>query len=455
MSSLLRGTSSLCLNAYKILLMSAASFSLATLSPSVCLGRDSGVKATIEAREGYDSNTNRTSDDKISAWETKITPGVAFDSKGVADTFTLAYSPSYVKNHETHAENLDHHLRVSEHAQLVSNWLLELSEKYIQTDDAAENTDTAFLNSTKLKRNRFANNIANLNSTVVFGPNSSLGLGYTNTILENDAEDQADYIRHEPGANLSWQISPQLQTNLSYRYSYGDFDTISTLNPQDPLQPQDIETHTAGISIGVSPTTHSKISVSYQFVGMNFTSQNATPDRESYRVHSGNLRLDQVVTPATSVGLFFGPSRVDRHDSGDDNDYNYGFELNSKLQNGKFLLSGVGGVDQLYFNGTNDGLTIYWSAMSSLNYQLTKNFALAISGSVRRDKFIDQQPKGHETNYAGRLELAYAWQWVSAAISGQYYELKTDSESTTTDKGYDGYRFYCTLSAGKELLRWL
>jgi len=434
--------------------LSVISFALATLTSSPCLARDLGVKGMFEARESYDSNTNRTPDNKVSSWETKIAPTLAFDSKGANDSFLLNYSPSYNINHENHTENINHYLSASEHAHSASNWLLDLSEKYIQTDDAAENTDTALLNSTKLKRNRFSNNIANLHSTVIFGPNTSLGLGYTNTILANDAEDQADYTRHESTASYSWQISPPLQTSISYTYSFGDFDTLSTLTKQDLAQPQDIETHTADISLGFSPTPHSKISASYQYNETNFIAHFDISNREPYKVHSGNLRLDQVVTPTTSFGLFFGPSLVDRQNSEDENDYNYGFELHNKLQNGNLLLSGLGGVDQLYFNGTNDGLTIYWSAMSSLNYQLTEKLALAASASVRHDKFIDQQPKGRETNYHGSLELSYAWQWLTASLAGQYYELKTDTV-TATDAGYNGYRFYCTLSASKELMRWL
>jgi len=264
-----------------------------------------------------------------------------------------------------------------------------------------------------------------------------LELGYRNNILNNDASDLEDSIRHNPYIGLRHCFSPKWFGELTYDYIKGLFD-----------RSDDLLEHRAGSRVTMLPTIHDSVSASYSFSTLNYEGT-----REGYRLHDGMLMWDRRLTPHTGIALNGGASLWDREISSDTWGFRYGLTLRQSLRRFMWSVGGLGGLDEQQFSSTNNGVNgvvRFWSGNANMSYQWMSDLTSRIFCSVRESNFLEQTPEEKEKTYQAGFTTSYAFGPRSSLEMGYTFR---QADSTRNEMDYIDHRVFLQYTIKQELWR--
>lgn len=410
------------------------------LMPEYTHARVNSITGTLSMREGYDSNIYRTKDNEVSGWTTTISPILNITSQGKNDSLSFVYGPGFTRDHEREETKVDQHLDLIGAKNFSQTFRTSLRETYIRTSDTYLQSEVLIdevrlLRPDKTKERLWTNTVF-LQMDYTFAQESVFNLAYTNYILEHTSSGPYnDYIRHNPSTSLTYRLNDFWSVLASYSYIKGDFD-----------ESPDLKTHAPGLQLRYRYSPKTTFFGSYGFNKTDYTGDG----NQDYKYHDVSLGTDHDINPLTNISLSAGFSRTERQ-TNSQNAFNYGLNLTKGLKGGSLSVRGSGGFTQADFDGSDDGLSRYWSIGGSLNYQLTEKSNVNAYARIRHDDYLEQSPSTEEYGYNGGGGFSFLLtRWLT--ISLQYGYLQVDADNSTND--YVDHRFYIALAAAKELWRW-
>lgn len=422
-----------------IIVFIACCLAVATAGPAMA-DRQNTISGSIGLRQGYDSNVNRTEADEIEEWTTSLVPSISVNSKGRRDSLDFTYSPSYKYNYRLDEGSFEHHLALAADRALSDKLLLSLNDSFEKSDDS-----TLFRNemlgtsnqvnlSDNIRRRKYWTNYVNIDNAWQYAPNSSLTYGYTHTIYNADGTSQ-DYQRHAPHIEISNQINQQWTVGVKYTYIVGDFKSS-----------YDSKQHSASGRLTYSLSSHRAIYGQGEYSSTDYSGSGI-----DYYTSGGLLGFTQQIDQNTALDVAAGYSSANRDNGSNSDGFNSSLSFTRRYEKGAFTLSGASGFQDQRFNGEDDGLDKFWTAKSTISYQLTESLSSSIYVLYHNDRYVEQLPEREDDSYeaGGSVNWSFA-RWYTAGIRYVFHKL----DSSLAGFDYDDHQLYLTLSAAKELWKW-
>ncbi len=400
-----------------------------------CHARTTTFTESASLKEEYDSNIYLDSSNPHGSWLSTLLLSSSLVSKGSSDNLNLLYDLGFtVDNDNFDYRRITHKLGLTANKSLSAHLNFRLQESLTRSDDPLDESLDQLL--TRIRgRSRYWVNSAATDLAYEYAKASTLELGYKNDILNNDASDREDSIRHNPYVGLKHRFTPKWLGELTYGYIKGLFD-----------RSDDLFEHKAESKVTMLPTIHDAVSASYSFSTLNYDGSG----REDYRLHDGLLMWDRKLTPHTEIALGSGASLWDREVSGDIWGFRYGLTLQQRLKRFMWSVGGLGGLAEQQFSSTNNGVVRFWSGKGDISYQWMSYLTSRISCSVRENEFLEQIPEEKEKTYQAGLTTSYALSPRSSAEMGYTFR---QADSTLDEMDYIDHRVFLQYTIKQELWR--
>ncbi len=464
-----------------------------SLSGGLVTGIDFSETKYIDIDNELSSSRN-SSKQKLS-----IGPIIIFNSKSRKDQITARYNPSYTHDVKLNNNNWEHDFFLTANRHFTQRLQLNLSEKFIYSDDpsliASDDNNASY----RKDRKRYWTNDFSLGTSYAYGRTNTVEAGYYNRILRNDYTGiggYEDYDRHIADLSLIHHINPFWNITLATSYTRGLFDP-----PSQPLVDSVIEgfesispgitddTDTTNLSNNLSEyradvelkhlfSKRKSVQLRYEF---SRTDYDAILRNNTY-LHNLTIGAEYQYSPRLSLSFGGGPS-YENTDTFDPN-WNYNAHLNIQYdvdRHSKISTYIDKGYDQENFSydnttlGRNQGLTGFWNAKLSFSHALLDNLTTQIFISYReetqenvlygvissvengtdfentdREAFREESVFNRNIYQAGGT-LKYTFQqfWTTS-LSYNYRNQNSD----LINDSFDEHRVYLTLAVQKELLRW-
>ena len=394
-----------------------------------------GFQATftprISVNEEYTDNLFLSDKNTEHDYITTVSPGFTAEILGKNNGASISYSPSHsFYDRYSEKDSWRHNARFSGWAELSKNTRLDISNSFLRTEDPLTDADIVdsqvedetvqIDNTIRKSRNTYYTNSAAVNLTHKFGETDSFKLGYVHSILENDDETIEDNVMHNPSMGLTyWFIPGQLglETNASYRS--GELEISD-----------DFDNWKGSAKLIKSFTRHFKGFVQYAHVYMDYQG-----DGENYQIYDPSIGIDYTIDKDTHLSFSVGYFYQDRVKSKDESGTSINGELGKSwiFKRGSINLTGSSGYDETYFGAENLGFDIFYQAQCNASYGLTKHISSNISGSYRRDKYVNLATERKDnTSIAGMGLTFQPLPWMSVGLNYTYRSV----DSTLDENDY-------------------
>ncbi len=455
---------------------------LYTLVPaSESQARTNSFSASISIREGYDSNPERALEHQEEDLTTTVSPSFDFTSQGRRDNISISYAPGLQysedednsgRSHSSYAD--EHHLLIGVERTFWQNFQLSLSEAFILTNDPylqeyySETPGERGIVSEDVEQRTFWTNAATVSLGWNYSQGSNLTLSYANHVYEQEDDAfEGDYERHNPSINLEQRLSPKWSTTISYGHSKAKFEEASAQETDDPNipeagRPADIENNDAAFGIYFTPTQHTAFLINGSYGNNKFEEALGEDPENDYEVYNGQIGWRQTLGHSIGFELSAGQSTVDWDTDSRPNEdaFSYEGEITKTMDRGSISFGGRGGFEDLYYNGTNDGLSRFWLLETALDYQLQQQLTVNLSGSYRNDTFPSRDEEGNDIKEdLVQVGLGFSYdinRWSSLQLRYSFRQSETDEDSNNdeSDDKYDVHRLFLEVRISKEIWRW-
>ncbi|HID70779.1 MAG TPA: hypothetical protein EYP35_10080 [Desulfobacterales bacterium] len=456
---------------------------------------------------GYDyDETNYDRDDiedslldrNTSQQQVSIGPLFIFETTSSVDSLTFSYNPSFVYDFDDSQSDVDHDLSLSAYRDISRQWRVELSERFVFSDDP-ELLGAETSSDYNRGRRRYWTNELNANSSYTYDVGSTFGAGYTYRILRNDDTGiggYEDYDRHIADLSLAHRINGEWNFSLFTNYTRGLFDPpeqetvtrteiiLEDLSPgiTDRIDTEDLSNdlseYGAGGTLNWIYSTRKTFFVSYDY-SASFYDASLHNDT---KLHNLSFGAQYQHTRRLSFDFGGGPT-YEKTETFDANwDYNAHLNLSYDIAEHSAISAGIEkGFAQENFSSNNNllgrdrGLTEFWNYTLDFTHTLTADLTTTLYGSYRDENqenillgivndiqaennlaSADREAFREESIFTRKIyevggSLSYTFlQWYTAALNYTY--RKQDSE--LAHDSYDEHRVFLTLSFQKELFRW-
>ncbi len=454
-----------------------------------------GVDTSYDFRSrSYKQEGNGFNSDEGDVKKVGIGPTVSVVSQGIFDTLSLYYAPTLFYDYISEDSGVDHRLNLKEERTLSRFWSLTVSDDFIRSDDpsvsSSSSSNTSYAGGSgqplvtsgdQLSRNlsgqTYWTNTAAVQTAYSLSPLSSIGGGYTYSVLRNDqngsgstsqqdAQDYNDYDKHAFFTNYSHGFNQNWRSSLGLNYTRGLYDQAPAGTGNSVGTP-DLDQYGGNIGVDYIQDLNNFFPLKYSYSETQYDGDT----RPGYQAHNGSFGWDHAFDPRTKLAMGAGPSYAKTDGLEGTWGYNGYLNFSRKYEHAAYALM----LDKQYaaqnFTGTdNSGLTDTYSAAAIFSYQYTERLALDAHGRYSWESTFNPQgdyltaadggsasgkstgDTTYDTNiYEVGVGFSYSFaQWYKAGVKYTYYV----SDGNLTGDQYTDHQILFTLSASKELWRW-
>ena len=391
----------------------------------------------ISVSQVYDDNIYLDNINEKSDYLTTVSPGINLTISSLNNSLSLDYAPTWVW-YDKHDENdtvrqagtLGFWQNMAEHLRF------DLTDTYLRTEEPIEETED--VEGVRTSRNTYQRNTGNASLRYQFGPEDTIAFGYRHNLLENEDPTLVDGRIQNPFAVINYWFNVRNGLELDYGFTDANFS-----REDDVMAGDDYTGHATGIQYIYRITPYTRGSIGYNFTNRNFEGLT----EEDYKVHEGSVSFEHAFSPDLSVSIGGGPFIQQNEISDDETGYSYDALLVKRFERGSFTIGGRGGWDEAYLEAERRGFTTYWSANTTLDYQIMEPLSVYGGVSYRQDK--DPADREWETR-RGNSGLRWAFlRWFSLSLDYSY--AVRDDDVNTED--FRVNRVMLLLTASKQL-RW-
>jgi hypothetical protein len=395
------------------------------LTPSVSVG------------ELFDDNIYLDSTNEKSDYITEVSPGLNLNVLSEHSKLELAYAPTFVWYADEDQNNTVRHLgSVSYGQELSQHWRLDLTERYVRSEEPLETTEE--IEGVRSNRNTYERIRGSASLGYLFGPENVLTLGYRHSLLENEDVTLDDGMISRPFANVIYWFNVKNGLEMDYEYTDASFSRDDASIAGD-----DYSGNATGIRYIHRFTPHTSGSIGYDFTTRDFDGFT-----EDYNIHAGAIGFEHAFSPDFSISLEGGYFEV-RNDRSDDEDgITYNASLVKRFERGSITIEGSGGWDEAYLESERRGLTRYWRVGPSFEYRFSEPLSGYVGAYYRQDRrdMDEREWKRWRGNCGLRWEFL---DWLSLSLDYTYNER----DDTVDMDDYAVNKVMLKLTAGK-LFRW-
>ncbi len=408
----------------------------------------------------------------------RVAPLIDISSVTARDEVSFHYSPSFHYDYETYDHDVDHDLSAKFNRFLTRNWQLKLSEKYLLTDAALDQSATKANSSVQLSdntgRRKYRTNDLGFVSEYRYWEDSLFTLGYTYDLLDNiDVKAGSgfqNYDRHEASLSVVHRFDSIWKLTATAKYVRGLYDTVAAEKATTGENiDQDLSEYRASTMLESSLIDHHPLSLTYSYLGIDYDQVN----RDSSFLHDVTAGWRWEVSKDFQITLGGGPSYQVTEGKTGNWGYNANAGLKYTLEHSTFEVTATHGYDWQNFTGTNDnGLLKFSQARIDYQYEILKDLTLRMFTSYRyedQEEIISQRNAAFtvgtttdnqpltETTIINRQRFAigtsagyHFWRWYTLNLSYDY----SLQDSEKANDSYDEHRVVLSLLMEKNLFSW-
>ena len=418
----------------------------------------------------YTDNINLTQTDTESAFVTTVVPGLEAGVSGQTAGLDVTFNPGYTfysndsdKNYWRLNAGLNGFADITQHTKLTvtNNYFLtqDPNPEFLITDVRAGEPGASLDPTVRQGQDKYWRNTFGARVDQQFGQNKSIYAEYQNQILRNDNNVQYEDSNVNTGiAGLTYFFGPKWGTQLEGTYSNVAFEQTNDYAGV-PSSDSDLWGGRFRLIRRFSRATDGWIE--YKYANVKYTSgrvlsvvpgfgQPTIVVNEDYQVHDARVGVDYAIaediTFNANVGWAIKVNDVTDNQEGGV----FNLVLRKAFQRGGFRVEAGAGYDLGSFNTTaqNYGVTRFYRAGATGDYQLFRQLFGDIYGAYRRNKYIDTFPERDEDLYLAGAGIT--WQpvrWGSLRLGYSYRQ----SVSDINENEYTENRILLNLSLSTEL----
>ncbi len=395
---------------------------------------------SLSITEEYDDNIYLTNKNKISSYITMASPSLDFSLLSQHTQLVLEYTPTFVRYSEDNEDSTTRHSGILTFVRdLSEHFRFNLSNTYVKSDDPLEETEEIL--GARDSRNTYQRNTGNVSFSYLFGPQNSLTVGYQNTSLKNEDDDEDDGRAERSYASLTYQINIKNRLELEYEYTREDF-WREHASPSAPAS-DDFYGHRPTIRYIYNFAPHTS-----GILGYNFTTRNFEGVEEDYKVHDSSIGFEHAFSPSHSISAGAGYFIQKNDFSSDESGLTYDLSISRQFEHGNINIGGSGGWDETTLQANATRFTRYWSTNVSAEYQILEPLSAFAIGSFRHDKEDEPNRKYDIIDWNCGLRWTFL-RWFSLSLDYTYAERNDDISA----ESYTDNRVSFTLMASR-LYRW-
>jgi hypothetical protein len=382
----------------------------------------------------YDDNIYLDSASEKSDNIMTLSPGIAMRISSLHRTLSVDYAPAWVWYDKYDQHNTVRHSGTLGFGQdLTQHLRFDLTDTYLKSEEPLEETEE--VEGIRRTRYTYQRNTGSASLRYLYGPESSLGLGYRHFLLKNKDPAIDDGTIQTPFCSITHWFNTKKGLELDYTLTNADF-----YRDDDAEAGNDYTGHATGIRYMHRFTGFTTGSIRYKLTTRNFEG-----NTEDYKVHESALGLEHSFSPDLSLFLEGGFFAQDNETS--DNETGLIFNASligaKRFERGTFTMRSHAGWDEAYLEAERRGFTTYWSADSRLEYQFMERLHGYASGFFRQDR--DTENREWETwRGSSGLSLEF-FRWFYLSLD--YSHIDRDADIDTED--YRANRLMLILSASK------
>ena len=390
---------------------------------------------SLSISEEYSDNIYLTENNEEYDYTTSISPGFNFQVVEKRHGASLSCSPSYV-HYDRFPENDTwrwQNVSFSGWSDLSKHTKLTINDTFVRTEDP-NSKDPGIEEDTTIRRNRepYYTNSSRVGLNHKFSERDNIGVGYLYSFLENTDSDIEDNERHNPSVTYSHKFNPYLSLDTSVSYTKGDFEVSDNFDNWN-----------GSISLANQFTKYLSGSISYSHTVMDYRGDT----EEDYRVYDPSIGISYIIAEDTFLSMNVGYFIQDRKNSDDESGLTLTGNLGKtwEFKRGSINATGSSGYEETYFGSENLGFNRHYGAEASANYRMAKSLTGNISGSFRRNKYINQ-----DDNRTDRVKSAGAGltfnpitiRWLHLSLNYSYSTV----DSTQKENKYDENRVLLSIT---------
>ena len=411
-----------------------------------------------------------TPTDTESAFVTSVVPGFKAGVSGQTAGLNVTFNPGYTFYSNNSDQNywrinagLNGFVDITRHTKLTvtNNYYLtqDPNPEFLVTDVRAGEPGVSVDPTVRQGRDKYWRNTFGARADHQFGQDKSIFAEYRNQILRNDNTDQYEDSNVNTGiAGLTYFFGPKWGTQLEGTYSNRAFEQTQNYVGV-PSSDSDLWGGRFRLIRRFSRTTDGWLE--YRYGNVKYTSGRAlsvVPGdgqptivvNEDYQVHDARVGVDYAIaediTFTADVGWAIKVNDVTDNQEGGV----FNLALRKAFQRGGFRVEAGAGYDLGTFNTTaqNYGVTRFYRAGVTGDYQLFRQLYGDIFGAYRHNKYIDTFPERDEDLYTAGAGIT--WQpvrWGSLRLGYSYRQSKSD----INENEYTENRILLNLSLSTEL----
>ena len=398
------------------------------LTVSHAVGYYATFTPSISISEKYTDNIDLTDNNEEYEYITSVYPGFSFQVFEKRYGAILSYSPSYVyydrfPKNNTWRQNAS----FSGWSDLSKYTKLRISETFVRTEDPVSEEDTTIRKS----REAYYRNSSSLNLNHKFSEHDNIGLGYLYSFLENTDSDIEDNERHNPSITYSHKFNPYFSLDTNISYTRGDFEVSDNFDNWN-----------GSLTLANKFTKYLKGSIRYSHTIMDYKG-----DTEDYKIYDPSIGINYTIAEDTFISLNAGYFIQDRENSDDESGLTLTGNLGKtwEFKQGSITATGSSGYEESYFGSENLGFNKYYQARTSAHYGFTKSLTGNISGSFRRNKYINQNDNRTDKLKNAGVGLIFnpiTIRWLHLSLNYSYHTV----DSTEKENEYDENRVHLSIT---------
>ena len=376
----------------------------------------------------YTDNVNLSDDDEESDYITTISPWFDLEISKKTRGIIISYEPGYSIYEKNASYNTwRHSAQFFGWTDISKKTKIEINDSFRYSEEPISEEDTTI----REGREPYYTNSAGINLTHQLGKSDSISMGYTYSILENEDPDVEDNARHNPSMTYSHMFNPYLSLDTNVSYTRGEFEVSD-----------DFDNWNGSLILTNKFTKYLSGSIRYSHTIMDYRG-----DTEDYKIYDPSIGINYTITEDTFLSLNVGYFIQDRENSDNESGLTLSGNLGKTWQfkRGSINATGSSGYEESYFGSENLGFNRYYGAQASANYRLTKSLTGNISGSFRRNKYVNQ-----DDNRTDKLKNAGAGltfnpitiRWLHLSLNYSYNTV----DSTEKENEYDENRVLLSIT---------
>jgi hypothetical protein len=369
----------------------------------------------LTLRGEYTDNFYRTADDKQDEYISSVAPGATLGFRGATGELTLSYDPTYVTYAETDQEaDWRHFGALNGYWAFSRQTRLDFTNSLTVSEDPADDPSSVIITQ---GRNRYTRYTGDAHITHQFGRQSSAGIGYYFSSLDNEQDYVEDSQERRPYLDLTaWFGESRYGMQTHIDYTVGDFETSD-----------DFTSVYGYLRLMRRISRNLDLYIQYAHTVTDYDGLT-----EDYSVYSPSVGFHYLVTEQTTIDLALGYFVQDFKDSEDNSGAILTGDLTTSwsFPRGTFALTGSSGYRADSFTTDSLGFYYYAGLTGRLDYGFTQHFRGDLFGGYRYAQYFDTDPEVKDNSVNAGVGLSYqALSWMAFRLEYRYETVDSTDDT--------------------------